>query len=158
MKRLSEIILVLAIVGNLGFIDFTFAQEPCDPLQIPISKKFRHIVLKFVIEADSHFVGDDPWAEGIIWEKTFNLPHRINSKSTAFVTFCARNLEFTNLIVNDNFIGIPPFDPSKFFNFINTLPAAGFHPGENTIGFESLCWPDGNCDDFEFSNLVLYFQ
>lgn len=126
----------------------------------------RYRLLKFIIETDMHRIGDPP-GEGITWEKSFRLPRRIGFTKTAFVTFSEAHLEMVNLVINGNTVAIPYFDPAHtdfppdpddFVNRVIAVPAAAFYKGENTIGFESLSWPDGNHDDFWFKNLVVYFQ
>lgn len=142
--------------------------ESNDGFNLDVDDASGFQIMKFVIEEDYHHLGDNlitsfqnDSPEGTTWEKSFSLPNNIVSTSTVFVTFNAVHIDHANLIVNGIPIGIPLIGvlPGTYRNHVIALPAATFYPGENTIELESLTIPgNDNFDDFEFCQLVLYFQ
>ncbi|MDJ0783994.1 MAG: hypothetical protein QNJ22_18630 [Desulfosarcinaceae bacterium] len=158
-RSVIGIAILLAVVLFL-FLDPAHGTEPCEPLAFKMAKGMRSRTLIVAVEEARHHIGDGGGAEGLTWEKTFRLPRKVKSYGGAYVTFCANNLEMSNLIVNGNVVAIPTFNYSYdgYVNRVIALPASFFNPGDNSIGFESLYWPNGNYDDFWFEHMVLYFK
>ena len=122
---------------------------------------------KYLIEADYHHLGDYPnntWIipepEGTYWDKSFTIEESsFKNKSIAFVMFVGHHIDWSDLIVNGEHISIVSVsEVSAYSNYLIPLPAAFFHSGENTIGFEVFQWDTGNYDDMEFGELEIWFQ
>jgi hypothetical protein len=126
-------------------------------------------LIKKVIDADKyHHLGDNtidwmhyPNPEGTSWKKTFTLP--AFTASVATIQFTAADINAADILINGRRIAIPLGATSSFSQIYRpqfiTVPAAFFKSGLNTISIESLKEPaNGNADDFEFLNVILYLQ
>ena len=130
-------------------------------------------LVKKTIDANTyHHLGDNtidwmhnPTPEGTSWKKTFTLP--VFTASIATIQFTSADINGADIIINGKRLSIPLISAGSSSGFSKiyrphfiTVPAAFFKSGQsNTIRIEALKEPaNGNADDFEFLNVILYLQ
>ena len=121
------------------------------------------VLQEYVIETEYHHIGDNvfpeffnPKPEGLSWEKAFTLPNDILSARAAFIKYNAADLQAADIVINGMPFAMPfkyPIPPIIYGNYILSLPAAIFQPGENMIEVMNI-----RGDDFEFGELEIWFQ
>jgi len=129
--------------------------------------------IKKTIDANTyHHLGDNtidwmhnPSPEGTSWQKTFTLP--AFTASIATIQFTSADINGADIIINGRRLAIHLISSGGSSGFstiyrphLITVPAAFFKSGQsNTIRIEALKEPaNGNADDFEFLNVILYLQ
>ena len=103
-----------------------------------------------------------PKPEGTYWETNFWMRESlINSVEISFAKFVGREINLSDLIVNDNRIRIhEAFTPTdhNFFIYIIPIPINFLQNGRNVIGVESKRFDDGTFDDIVFGEVEIGFQ
>ncbi len=125
-------------------------------------------IQRVVIEMDYHHLGDrhepryqNPYPEGTVWSATFVLDERRGT--TAYVSLVIADAQDgADLVINGHRVALPygcHRGDVTTRNALLTVPASAFRVGSNDISLESV-WIDdyGEHDDFEFGELVVYFN
>lgn len=124
------------------------------------------------VEAEYHHLGDNtvanfmfPNPEGLSLDRTLNLTSLLNSARSAYIEFKARNIDFSDLVINERVIAIPTTNLPGEADLVNpyrtqliVVPAKFFIVGTNTLGFRVLRLNSGNYDDIEIGEIKVHFQ
>jgi hypothetical protein len=156
---------LIIFVLLFSFTATAFADEPYDKESVKFNKK----IFKKILDYRYHHLGNDyigtwviPEPEGTYWETKFWLrKNDLNSKEIAFVKFLAKDIGFSDLIVNDNRIKIHEADApttQNYLIYIIPVPVDLLQIGKNLIGIETNQWDTGNFDDMEFGELEIWLQ